>query len=508
MIDTEEPNSPGWWLKYLSGKLHDRRAGRSGAQRYNRRGLKPSKVRPGLELLDDYLRGDPPLREDIHRDWAPEFREHCRIGRLNVAPRIVSATTNRMGLRDFRTAAANDELGDEKARDLMRHNQLRLRARQVHDDMLGLGDAYTIITPPDGTRSWSLITAETPLECITEDDPATGEVLAGLKMFRNEPLGIDYAYLFLPGALYVAFCEVPTSTLFAGRKPFVLADRWDWDFDKFDTIPNNRVAMVHFENKNGRSEIEGHLEHLDRINDRIFNEWWTSKIQAFRQRALEMAEEDPGEYDDDPDATDEDGRPLDPTKWSDDDWAGMFTSAPDALWRLPKGAKIWESAQVDNQGAINAIKSDLQWLAFTAAMPLYLITPDAANGSAEGASTQKEEHTFEIGDRRDRAEARWAQTIALAFEFQSDTQRADVSKIEAIWGPMQLFSLQEMSAAANNLRGVLPTEAIWTDVLQMSPGDVVDRIRELRNRDLLFPGGDTASAPSPTTDAGATQASA
>jgi hypothetical protein len=487
-IDNTVPGTPGWWLAILAHRLTERLYGYRGSYRYTRRGVTSSRIRPPLILLNDYLAGDPPLREDIHSEWAAPFRQYLRMGRMNIAPKLVSATSNRMGIRDFRTAAADDDLGDLEARNLMRHNKLKTKAREVHDYMLGFGDGYTIVTPPDETRAWSLITAESPLNCITAHDPATNETLAGLKIFRDDVEGVDYAYLFLPGELYVARCDVPTTTLFTGRR-FELNSNWEWDFDKWDTIPGDKVAMVRFKNKNGLSEIEGHLETLDRINDKVFNEWWIGKIQAFRQRALEMAEEDDDETPGDPDDLS--------LHESDADWSKMFTSAPDAMWKLPAGAKIWESQTTDMNQLMNSIKGDLQGLAFTATLPLYLISPDAANGSAEGASTQKEEHTFEILDRRDRAEGGWAETMAMAFEFQGMTERDDVSQIEPIWGPSQLFSLAESSQAANALRGILPTEAIFTDVLQYSPADVQERLRALRARDLLY-GGPVPALPVPS----------
>lgn len=475
-IDTETPQSAGWWMKVLATELHNRRAGRMGKKRYVRNGVQPSRIRPGLQLLDDYLAGDPPLREDIHSEWAAPFRQFLRVGRMNVAPKLVSSTTNRMGIRDFRTAAADDELGDIAARDLMKRNDLKLKARELHDDMLGLGDAYTIVTPPGGKRDWSLITAESPMECITAHDAATGETLAGLKMFRDDWDTTDFAYLFLPGKVMVAKCEVGSSTLFVGRQIFFMSDRWEWVDDKEYDVPDGQVAITRFRNKNGKSEIEGVLDTLDRINDKLFHEYWVGKLQAFKQRALEMPEEDE-ELDDEDD---------DESTASDEDWAGIFTSAPDAMWKIPKGAKIWESTQTQLDGMLNSIKAELMWLAFTESKPLHLVTPDAANQSAEGASTQKEEHSYEIEDRRDRAEGSWARTLSLAFLFQNDSTRSDVAKIQPIWGPLERYSLQEKTAAATAVKGVLPVEVIQTDILQYEPGDVVDRLRPLRGTDLLF----------------------
>jgi hypothetical protein len=486
-IDTETPQSAGWWLKVLSTELHNRRAGRVGTKRYHRNGVQPSRIQPGLQLLADYLEGDPPLREDIHSAWAAPFRQFLRVGRMNVAPKLVSSTTNRMGIRDFRTAAADDELGDIKARELMKRNDLKLKAREVHDDMLGLSHAYTIVTPPGGKRDWSLITAESPMECITAHDPATGEILAGLKMFRDDWDTTDFAYLFLPGKVMVAKCEVGTSTLFVGRQIFFLSDRWEWDDSKEQDVPGDEVAMVRFRNKHGRSEIAGALDTLDRINDKLFHEYWVGKLQAFKQRALEVPDED-----DEVDEADDDVATPD-----NEDWAQIFTSAPDALWKLPKGAKIWESTQADLNGMLASIKHELQWLAFTESKPLHLVTPDAANQSAEGASTQKEEHSYEIEDRRDRAEGSWARTLSLAFLFQGDAARSKVETIEPIWGPLERYSLQEKADAASKVKGIVPVEAIQTDFLQYSPGDVVDRLRPMRGTDLLFMPPSASGSPLP-----------
>lgn len=476
-IDTDVARSPGWWLQMLAQALHDRRAGRLGTRRYSRRGVEASRVRPGLELLSDYLRGDPPLRSDIHADWAAEFRQLLRMGRLNMAELIVSSTTNRMGIRDFRTAAADDDLGDQEARNLMRANNLKLKAREVHDLALGLGDAYTLLTPPDATRKHTLITAESPMECITAHDPATGKEIAGLKMFRSEWDDVDYAYLFLPGKLHVAACEGPTTTLF-GRRRFTLSPKWAWDEEKSDDIPDGQLPLIRFRNKDGVSEIEGHLDALDRINDKLFNEWFIGKVQAFRQRAIEVPDREDDVEGDEDEAAEEDEQDL--------DLAGLLTSAPDALWQLPKGAKIWESTPADLRQLVESIKAEREWLAADTSTPLHTITPDAANGSAEGASLQREQNVYKAEDRRDRFDGEWARTMAMAFLFQGDEERSDVTQIETLWAPVERFSLTEISDAVSKVWGKLPSEAVFTDVMQYPPAEVQDRLRPMRSRDLLF----------------------
>ena len=152
MIDFETPFSPGWWLNNLGRELLDRRVGRAGGRRWSRSTGKPTRIRPGLDLLHDHLEGDPPLL-DVAAGWSDHFREVVRLGRLNAAALVIEARSNRMKLRDFRTAAPDDLLGDKVARDIMRANDMRVRAREVHDGFLSLGDSYVIVTPPTVANS-------------------------------------------------------------------------------------------------------------------------------------------------------------------------------------------------------------------------------------------------------------------------------------------------------------------------------------------------------------------
>lgn len=497
-VDTDTPYSPGWYLRVLMERLHNRRVGREGRRRWSRTSLTSSRLRPPLMLLDDYWRGDPPLQEDIHRGWGDPFRQYYRMGRLHVADLLVSATSNRMGIRDFRTAAAADELGDVAARDLMRANRLKLVARDVHDTMLALGDGYTMLTPPDTGREFTLITAESPLHTITAHDAATGRTLAGLKMFRDEWDTADMAYLFLPGELWVA--RMVGRTQLGSNRPFSFSTKWEWVPDLFDDVPAGQVPIVRFRNRRGVGEFESHLDTLDRINDKLFNEWWISKLQAFRQRAIMLADED---LDDDfqvdadetiPPAsiTPEEAQGL--VEKADQlfdrvargELDGVFTSSPDALWQLPAGAKLWESTPADTRALMESVKRELVHLAAVASNPLHTMAPDAAGGSAEGASLLREEHVYKVEDRRDRADGAWAETIAMAFLFQGDSERADVRQIQTIYGPVERYSITERASAASSLKGTLPWEAIMTDILQYEPADVTERLRAQRASDLLF----------------------
>jgi hypothetical protein len=287
-----------------------------------------------------------------------------------------------------------------------------------------------------------------------------------------------------PGGLYVARKPGPSSIGHRGQ--FRLGSTWDWSWDEFDDIPGGIVPIFRFRNFRGVSEFEEHLDHLDRINDKIFNEWWISKIQAFRQRAIERdkdaADDDDFDEDDGATAPGVDGltASMSPQELSD-----MFVSSPDALWDLPPGARLKESTPIDVGPLVNSIQKELQWLAAAAEKPLSSLNPDSANQTAEGATNQKEEHLTQVEDRRDRAENEWAKTLATTFAFEGDTARADVTKIEVIWGPLERYSLAQKGSAAAQAKDSLPKEAIQRDIWQYDPAEI-PQLRTMAGRELLF----------------------
>lgn len=467
MIDTEAPYSAGWWLRTLAKQLQDRRIG----SLWTRQGLQAVRQRPGLDLLDDYKRGDPPLG-NVADGWRAHFQEIARMGRLNVADLVVSAKANRMQLRDFRTAAATDELGDVQARAYMRATGLPLVARDVHETMLTLGDSYAIVTPPDKDRSYPLVTAEDPRQVITAHDDATGKVLAALKLFRDEWDSTDFAYLYLPGKVLVATKGGVSAITDAS---FRMSRSWEWDDTKTQTVPGGLLPVVRFRNRGGVGEFEPHLDTLDRINDKILDISTIAKVQAFRQRAVKNLPETTT-------TVDEAGNPVE----VDIDYTDAFVAAPGAMWQVPGDVDFWESQPTDLGPIRMAVKDDLEHLAAVTSTPLHTVTPDAASGSAEGASLMREAHVYAVEDRRDRVIPSWAELMSLVFTFAGDTGRADRSQIDALFGPMERYSLSEkMSAATQAKAAGLPQDAIYTDVMQYAPAEVPN-LRAMQAADLLL----------------------
>lgn len=462
MIDTETPRSPGWWLVKLQAELDLRRRGNYHWQRNRRKG------RPGLELLDDYLNGDPPLPHVVE-GWADAMRPFLRQCRLNVAELVVECVRERMIPLGWSTAIDSNEDGDQVAARVAAANDLDLQLGDVFGWMLGLGDGYAILGPnvdSDADDAPPLITAEDPREVITAEDPATRRTIAALKVYRDEWDARDVAYVYLPG-------EVWRATR-GGRGSGVTG--WEWDPEQPQRWPagfEDFIPVYRFENRRGVGEFEPHLDVLDRINDQIFSRVTIAKFQAFRQRAIEGL----------PETSDS----LPPAADGSNviDYTDVFTADPGSLWQVPVGVKFWESQPIDLNPIRMATRDDIEHLAAVTRTPMYLITPDAAAGSAEGASTQREGLVYRVTDRRRRADAALARMMSGAFRLMGESARSDVLAIRTLWQPAERFSLQERSAAAQVLKlsKALPDRVIWTDVLQYKPEDVPRLDRE-RTDDL------------------------
>lgn len=442
-IDVTELNSPGWFLSLLAAKLNARL--------------------PRLDLLDSYLRGDPPLPTGAE-NARDSYRAFQRKARSNFAELVVEAPRERLKVRAIHTAVDSDEDGDDEAWQIWKANGLTVEAADVHQNMLALGDAYVIVGQDEDGEP--VITGEDPRQVVTMHDPVRqSRVTAALKMFTDAVAGIDYAYLYLPGRRYVAWRQTSSLTT---TQDFA-AGNWDWDDDRGgefgEPLPFGRVPVVRFRNRRGVGEYEPHLDVLDRINHMLLQRMVIATMQAFRQRAAEGV---PFE--------DESGAPI--------DYNDLFSADPGALWLLPEGAKLIELGQVDLTPLLSSVKDDVQHLAAVTRTPLSMVAPDSANQSAEGAALLREGLVFKVEDKQARAEQAWVDVMSLAFLIRGDDVRADRMRMSVEWVPAERYSLAEKYDAAVKGKGAgVPFRFIATEVLQATPEQVrqlaADRMDEL-----------------------------
>jgi hypothetical protein len=459
------------WLKALSKAMMDRRNGRQGAKVWA--GICRSRHGSvlGLDLLNDYLEGDPPLL-NYQAGWDELFRVIARLGRLNVAELIINAKSSKMKLNGFRTAAQADDLGDEVAARIMQANNLTVKSREVHDFQLWAADGYMMVTPPLSDGGIPIITSEDPRETITAHDPATGITRAGLKLFRDEWDAADLAHLYIrqDGTRWCttrsSSGDAPPSRGACSGSPAAGSSPPTREAhpDAVGSVPEPRwPRRVRTAPRHPRPD-----QRPDHVEGR------------HREGAGVPANGDQGAArpgrEDRPDgtATSRPSRSTTPTR----------SRPPRVAVAAARGREIWESTPTDLGPLRLSIKDDLENLAAVTQTALPAITPDAASGSAEGAALMREEHVGAVEACWDYAEAGWAEVMSAAFAFMGDEERADISQIKPIRGPIERFSLTERASAASQAVTTLPREAIQTDIWQYPPAEVA-RLRQQQGADLL-----------------------
>ena len=430
---------------------------------------KLNRRRPRIQKLLSYYEGTPPL-PTVSSTGRAKFEAFQKKSRTNFARLIVKAPQHRIQPLGFRTGASDDDNGDQEARRIWLHNGLDVESAQVHQTYLTCGDSYAIVGMDEDNEP--LITFEHPLQVVTEHNPRKQrEITAGLKVFLDEVENIEYAYLYTPGRVDVAWREFQENS---GGFTSDDTTGWEWAPELSGNLPpefGKIVPIVRFRNEDGVGEYEPYLDHLDRINFTIFQRMVIVAMQAFRQRALKTPEgsELP--------QTDDSGAEI--------NWTEIFTNDPGSLWLLPDGADLWESAQADIGPILAAVKNDVQDLAAVTFTPLFMISPDAANGSAEGASLMRESLVFKTKGHITRVRQGWAQVMYLAFLFKGDAQRADLATLDPIFADPEQYSLSERSDAATKAQGIVPRRSILTDIYQFTP-EQVRRMEVEIATDILF----------------------
>lgn len=431
-IDTDTPSSPGWWLDRLVRQLHSRS--------------------DRLERLDRYYRGQADLPYGSEAA-AAAFCAFQRMSRTNWSALIVEATRERMRPTGFRTGVAGDENGDDEAFRIWQANGLDSDAALVHRAMLSMGDAYVIVGDVEPDLGVPLITPEDPRQVVTAHDPRRRrKVTAALKLFVDDVVDVEVAYLYLPGEVYRASRPRRSSGTYGSQMA-------GWEWDTRTVLPVSDVPVVRFANRanlagQSMGEFEDAIDHIDRINDMVLERVSIAKLQAFRQRAIK-------------------GIPVTDDQGHDIDYSDVFAADPGALWQLPDAAEIWESSQVDLTPILESVKADVRDLAAVTKVPMFYLFPDAANGSAEGASLQREGLVFKVADRIEQTSESWERVMSLAFGFQGDTERASLVDMETLWQPPERFSLAERyDAAAKAAAAGEPWRSVMSDVLQKSPQQV------------------------------------
>lgn len=432
--DTDQVGSDLWWANRLERALSD------DEERIN--------------TLAEWNDGKPPIKYQTEAQ-RKTFERFLRLTRLNMASLIISTMNSRMKPIAFRTAGPDDDFGDEKAASAMKRIGLKRQFTQALEWSSVFGRSYILVSTNRG-KSWA--TAEHPSQVITERNPHTREVEAGLKIYKDlhgRTVKVlyrsGYSVTFLDG---VEGPKVPSGL--------------------------DRCALVPFEAPEGKGEFERYISSLERINYTIMQIMVIMTHQAFKQRGVK-------------------GVPLkDPNTGEDIDYTDIFVSDPGAMWLLPPNSEVWESTQADLQGVQTQLKDFIKDLAIESSTPLYSITPESANGSAEGASLQRETHLAKIEDRLEIYEIPHCEVMSCLFQIDKDKERSDMGALEVIWKDPKEVSVMEMSQAAmNGSTAGLSKRLIMSKFMRMAPKEIKeeeDREAEAQREALRMQMREAASA--------------
>lgn len=426
------PDSDEWWVARLIGEMNARR--------------------PRIRELGQWIEGTPPL--PFPDNDADAYRRIQKVARLNLAELIVSAVVHRMQPLAFRTAADNDENGDVEARRLMKANDFGVMATQVISWMLTYGEAYTM---QGSNARGPRVTAEHPATMVAETDPLDrSSVLAAIKIYRDDRGERDVCILRRPGR-EVEFERPGRSSLIpkpgSGRR---MPSAAVWQRATETRLGIETAGVSVFRTPTGAGEFERHLDTLKRINHSIMQRMIIIALQAFRQRGIKGVPN-----------TDEDGKEI--------DYNDIFTADPGALWILPETAELWESGQADLTPVLAAVKDDIRYLAAVSSTPLYSIFPDDANGSAEGASLQREGLLFKTEEHITWASAPFARAMSDLFALAGDERRADVAEIDVKWMNPKRSSPTERASAGTQARAAgVPWRTRMEKFLELTPDEIAE----------------------------------
>jgi len=463
---TDDPTSDAYWLQKLFAQLKVQQA--------------------RCEKLQNRYEGNAPLPfvSPIQRDAVRWFVEKSRT---NWERLIVNSVLARMTVQGIRTAVGDGDDGDAEGY----RTYKRARMKLVNTDTIKMALAMSLAYQVTGkdAKGNLLVTAEDPRMMTAITNPENPyEVLAALKVFHDDVRDQDVAYLFRPGRLKVAYRPRKTMATTPNLQFSVRA--WEWDSatlndlgevivadrgGDLDWLVNpdgtfkvgNGMPVTVFVNEDGMAEFEPYLNQIDRINQQILQRMTIATIQAFKQRAFKgLPQEDP-----------KTGEKI--------DYDAIFVADPGAIWNIPAAVEIWESGQVDLQPILMAIRDDVKDLSAVSGTPLYAVTPDAANGSAEGASLQREQHTFKVQMRRDRFEPSMELTAELIFMTIEDSERAVPGSMEIIWAPLELNSISAKANAIAQTKGVMSRFTQLTDIWGMTPQKAHQTLSELEGDFLL-----------------------
>jgi hypothetical protein len=430
------PGSDDWWLVRLLGRL--------GAQF------------PHLKLLRDEYDGVPEvIVGDDATQQTPEvkaFTAFRNASRLNIARLIVQAPTSRMVPLGARTSVAGDEASDKIVQDIFDEAHMYSQLPELFTDMGVYGSGFLLAGDDALVRlsPWKAITA------ASETQPWAAN--AGLFISNDPTTDMTIAVLFIrddDGLIYVrvAHSEAKGMVIPDDGRVYTPDKRWAWQSERTLIPWADEIPLIRVEAPGAVGQFEPHVAALDRINTLLFNRTVIMVLQAFKQRYTQGKL--PKVY--------PKGHPL---EGQTIDYRDLFKLGPAALITLPPDMELHQLDGTDTNQFTNAIAQELKNVAAVTGTPLYMLVPDAVQGSATGASIARETLVTKTSQLIARAQDGIARSIWLRAQAEG---RPVAGKIRVAWAPVDTTSMSEKAQSASLAGTTLPLKTIWREVYQFTP---------------------------------------
>ncbi|MBS3177744.1 MULTISPECIES: hypothetical protein [unclassified Pseudoclavibacter] len=431
---------------------------------------------PRLALLAEHQAGTVSVPDGGNGSMRDSYARFLNLARLNLAQLLVAAVTDRWRPVGFTSATATGLASDREAAHLYRRIHGKAVSRDVLHDVAVYGRGIALAGRFAGRATARRLSPWRALVDAPDGEPWNATSAIAISWLPEE--GADQLTLWrvVDGRVYSRRARRASKVSTIPDEGTRLASwypgmGWGW-IEEAQLIPwaAGRLPVVPVGSEDGKGQFEPHLDSLDRINHQIFQRITITVMQAFRQRAIKGL---PKFY---PEGHPQAGQEI--------DYGSVFEAGPAALWQLPLGAEIWESAVTDIGPLRLAIADDVKHLSAVSRTPSYMLGSDGANNSAESASLAREGLVFKVEDLQARAD----EPLGLLMEmcFAADGQpRTD--GIAIVWAPADRSSIAERSQAASQASTTLPRRSIWRLVFRFTPEEIEQIEQDERDERLLDP---------------------
>lgn len=382
---------------------------------------------------------------------------------VNFPRRIVKAATERLRIVGFRDDDDAGELGAKAWQAWKRAGMVRL-SELAHIDRALYGVAMvTVWTAADGRP---IALGDSPRTAAVQRDPATGDVLAGVRRWTNG--GNTYATLLLPELTQQYVAKSADATAGSGWQP------------AGDAIPNElgvvpMTALVRAESLDdvhGTSLVEDVLDLTDAVSKSVQDAMVTSEYFARPRRyatGLEIAE-------------DEDGNPVDPFG----DSRLLQSEDPETRFgQLPGGS-------LDSHTALTAMLT--QQIGMLSGLPgHYLGLEGDQPPNAESVRAAESQLTSAAYAEQRQLDPDWSRVAALLLAAGDSTVALEDARLSTEFASPELRTPAQAADAAGKLRTIgIPLAEVLRDPLGYAP-TVADRIAGQARSELITAAGSRLS---------------